>query len=165
MARRGLKELLIVSGGTIGPRDMERGGLFLIGLGTLLQAAQFVSGLPIGFASLFSLLGVTLIVPWLFLWTKRFRDGGLPSVMALIPICSFLALSFIFILIGLGDIFGEAMARGMDYPDDPKAMQVAIEDVLMSHQRRVEVTYVIMPIFASLALLYGINRMIKSKPI
>ncbi|WP_017932553.1 hypothetical protein [Robiginitomaculum antarcticum] len=165
MAHPRLIDLLLVPGGTIGPRNMQRGGVFLIGLGTFLQAAQYVSGVPAGLAGLFALFGVTLVVPWVLLWTKRFRDGGYPSVMALIPIVLFPILSMILIMIGLGDIFGDAMSQGMQYPDDRAAMQAAMEEVLMSQQRRVEVTTVIAPIFASLALLFGTNTLIKSKQI
>ena len=141
---------------------MLRGGLFLIGLGTLLQAVQLL-GIPLGLAAIASGLGIILTVPWVFLWAKRFRGGGYNAVLCILPIIAFPILSLIFVIIGIGDIFVEAMSAGMALQGDQTAAQEAMEEVMMAQERRIEITSLVMPIFASLLILFGTNSLIKVK--
>lgn len=164
MTAQDLSNLLLRPGGKVGPAGMMRGGLFLIGLGTLLHAVQLLS-IPEGFAALASILGFGVIIPWVFLWTKRLRDGGHNPILCLLPIAAFPILSFILLIIGIGDVFGEAMSAGMALQDDQVAMQAAMEEVILANERKVQIAALVMPIFASLFILFIGNALIKSKSV
>ena len=164
MTAQDLSSLLLRPGGKIGPSAMMRGGLFLIGFGTLLHAVQLLN-IPEGLIALASIVGFGVIIPWVFLWTKRLRDGGLNPVLCLIPIMAFPILALILIIIGIGDVFGEAMSAGMALQDDQVAMQAAMEEVILANERKVQIASLIMPIFASLIILFIGNALIKSKSV
>lgn len=155
--------LILSPSGRINPSEMMRGGLFLIGLGTLLHAVQLLN-IPTALVGLASLLGLALMAPWFFLWAKRFRDGGHSPVLCLLPILAFPILSMIFILIGIGDVFAEAMTAAMALQGDQPAMQMAMEEVIWANERKVQIATLVMPIFASLLVLFIGNGLIKSKP-
>ena len=77
--------LLFSPNGSISSSEMIKGGVILVAIGVLLGLAP-VLGLPKGITTILGLVSYVLIVPWVFLWIKRYRDAGQPGAMCLIPI-------------------------------------------------------------------------------
>lgn len=157
-----LYTLLCVPGGRIGPSDMVRGGIFLIGLGTLLKAIQLLNA-PTPLLGVAMMLNIILIVPWVFLWAKRFRDGGRSALMMIIPMGVYIVLATFLMIVGIGDVFVQAMTAGFPHQGDMAAMQEAMDVVMLENVRKLEIAALIMPIPAALIVLLGANRMIVSK--
>ena len=64
--------LLFSPKGRINSSEMMTGGLIIIVIGALLGIGPVI-GLSKGLTTILGLLGYVLIVPWVFLWIKRYR--------------------------------------------------------------------------------------------
>jgi len=109
------------------------------------------------------MVNIVLIVPWVFLWAKRFRGAGQSALMAFIPIGAYIALASVLWLIGIWDVFLETMQAGTPHQGDMTAMQEAVDAVMLANVRKVEIAALVMPIFASLVILFSANKLIKVK--
>lgn len=156
--------LLLNPKGKISSSQMITGGLVLIILGLVMNLAPVVSAMkPYGTSLLW--LGFVLIIPWIFLWMKRYRDGGQHPAMCLIPLIVF---PIIFVLVFLAmnwglisEAFATSLATGGDQAATNEAMQEA-----MTEERLSVMTWTVVagPTLAALVTLFGLNALIKSKP-
>lgn len=165
--RHDLCDLLLVPRGGIGPCQMIRGGLFLIGLGTLLHAARFLVP-SLGISASAEVVGLFLIVPWCFLWMKRLRDRKWLPVLAVVPILLYGVFYSVLSVFGLFDILAASIEQSYEqYPEDPVQMQTAtiamFETAMTEQPKRFAATTMIAHIITSMVILFIGNGLIKSK--
>jgi len=143
---------------------MITGGMILIILGLIMNLAPVVKAMS-SFGSLLLWLGFVLIIPWIFLWMKRYRDGGQHPAMCLIPLIVFpVAFLIIFLAMNWGlisEAFAASLATGGDQAATNEAMREAMTETRMSMMTW---SVVAGPTLAALLTLFGLNALIKSKP-
>lgn len=156
--------LFLSPNGAISSSQMLKGGFVLIALGTVMNLSPIVPALA-GAGSLLFWLGFVLIFPWVFLWMKRYRDGGQHPAMSVIPIIVFaLILTVVFIMMNWGFIT-EAFAIGMDAEGDQAAANEAMADIMTEEYiGHMSMALVFAPLIAALITLFGLNALIRHKP-
>lgn len=152
--------LLFSPNGSIGSSEMIKGGIILIILGLLLGLGPLL-GLPLGMTKILNLLAFLLIVPWVFLWIKRYRDGGKSGVMCLLPIIVYIVLILVGAMVFVGgSVFGAAMEASQSGAS--QAETTAVIEAAMGNPKTIAIKTTIMSIVVSLLVLFGFNAMIKS---
>jgi len=150
--------------GKISSSQMMMGGMILIILGLIMNLAPIVKAMS-SFGSLLLWLGFVFIVPWIFLWMKRYRDGGQHPAMCLIPLITFpVIFLIIFVAMNWGlitEAFSASLASGGDQAATNDAMREA-----MTEGRLNMMTWSVVagPTLAALITLFGFNALIKAKP-
>jgi len=137
--------------------------MILIILGLFMNLAPVVGAMrPFGRPLIW--LGFLLIVPWIFLWIKRYRDGGQHPAMCLIPLFVFpIILLIIFLAMNWGlvsEAFSASLASGGDQAATNEVMRSA-----MTEKRMSVMTWSVVagPTLAALITLFGFNALIKAK--
>ena len=154
--------LLFNPNGRISSSQMIVGGITLIVIGFIPSLIMMLAGAS-STVQILGWLTYLLGIPWVFLWMKRYRDGGKPPVMCLVPIAVYLVLFLIIAGVLLGGDFITMFTAGMEAgAEDPEAMEAAMEDAMdvQSFARK----GMIAGALASLLTLFGINATIKHKP-
>ena len=155
--------LLFSPNGRISSSQMIMGGLILIAIGMIPAVLEYVLG-PSSLLSILGLATILLGVPWVFLWMKRYRDGGQSPVMCLVAVLVyavvFLIIAGIFVGGELFTMFSAGMEAGTD---DPEAMEAAMEGSL--DIKAVQLKSIMSGAVASLITLFGLNALIKHKPV
>ncbi|WP_017932552.1 YjgN family protein [Robiginitomaculum antarcticum] len=157
-----MMNLFFSPNGRISSPDMIKGGLILILIGLIPSFLNYLFGPGMVFQIL-GWLTLLLIVPWIFLWMKRYRDGGQSPAMCLVPILVYVVLYLILAAVLMGgevmSMFGAAMEVGAD---DPEAMEAAMEGAM--DVKAIALKGMIAGLLASLITLFGLNALIKHKP-
>lgn len=154
--------LLFSPNGQIGSSEMLKGGLILIIIGALLSLAP-VLGASESLTMILGLVGYILIIPWIFLWMKRYRDGGKSPAMCLLPIGVYIVLSIIVVMTVVGgEVFGAAMEAAQSGASSAETEQAVAE--AMGDPSQLALKGTIASSIVSLLVLFGFNALIKHDP-
>lgn len=154
--------LLFSPNGRISSSQMITAGLILIVVG-LIPSALFLFGVPELTTTILGWLTYVLAVPWIFIWMKRYRDGGQSPVMCLVAIAVYCVLYLILMAIFVGGDFVTMFSAGMEAgANDPEAMEAAMEDAI--DLKSIALKSMMAGALTSLITLFGLNALIKHKP-
>ena len=154
--------LLFSPNGRISSSQMITGGLILIVIGFIPTALMMLMDMTGGPVQILGYLTYLLAVPWIFLWMKRYRDGGQSPAMCLVAISVYIVLYLILAAILLGGDFVSMFSAGMEAgAEDPDAMEAAMQDAL--DIKSFALKGIIAGGLASLITLFGLNALIKPK--
>lgn len=152
--------LLLSPSGRINSGEFMKGAITLIVLSVLLSVPSIL-GMSQGLQSILGVLSFLLLIPWIFLWIKRYHDGGKSGWMCLVPIIIYAIVLGILIAVLMGDVLAYTMqaateSGGVMDPD----MEAQIET--MSKAKALPVT--LASAVVSLAIAFLFNAMIKQEP-
>jgi len=149
--------LLFSPNGRINSGEFIKGAIILIVLGLLLSVPEMM-GMGDGIAIIMAIVSFLLIIPWIFIWIKRYHDAGKQGAMCLIPI-----LVYIVGLIGLSlflmaDMF--TLMFSEEALSDPEYAEAQIEALTKSKA----VPLMIASTVWSAIVAFGFNALIKQQP-
>ena len=154
--------LLFSPNGRISSSQMITAGIILILIG-LIPSALFLFGIPELTTQILGWLTYILAVPWIFIWMKRYRDGGQSPAMCLVAIAVYCVLYLILMVILVGGDFMTMFSAGLEAgAQDPEAMEAAMEGAI--DIKSIALKTMIAGAIASLITLFGLNALIKHKP-
>ena len=149
--------LLFSPSGRINSSEFMKGAIILIILGIVFTIPEMM-GMGDGITMIMGLLGFLLIIPWIFIWIKRYHDAGKSGAMCLIPILVYIvaviALTFFF----MGDMF--ALMFSEEAMTDPESLEAEIEALTKAKAIPLTIASTVL----SLIIAFGFNAMIKQQP-
>ena len=150
--------MLLSPNGRMSSSEFTKAALILIGLGLLLSLPEAL-GMSKGLSSILGMVSILLLIPWVFIWIKRYHDAGKSGVMCLIPIVVYIILLTVLMMFMLGDVFSamfSAASEGASQSETQAQMESMVESKTMS--------LTIASTILSVVVALGFNAMIKGDP-
>ncbi len=151
-----MMNLLLSSSGRINSSDFMKAAFILVALAIILSIPSFL-GMSPAITILAGLLSFLLIIPWIFIWIKRYHDAGKAGSMCLLPICIYIVAVCVLMFFMMGDMFSYMMEAGGATGAEANAEIEAI-----TKAKAIPMT--IASSVLSLAIAFLFNSMIKQDP-
>lgn len=149
--------LLFSPSGRINSGEFIKGAVLLIVLGILLSVPGILE-MGDGLETVAMLLSFLLIVPWIFIWIKRYHDAGKPGAMCLVPIFIYIIGFIVMVIFLMGDIIALMFSEAA--MSDPESIEAEVEALTKEMTMPVAIGSTVW----SLIIAFGFNAMIKHQP-
>ncbi len=154
-----MMNLLFSPSGRMNSGEFMKAAITLIVLAVILSIPG-IMGMSQGLQSILGIISFLLIIPWIFIWIKRYHDGGKSGWMCLLPILVYAVVLGILMTVLMGDVFAYTMQAASEGAAMDADMEAEIE--AMAQAKAVPMT--IASTVVSLAIAFLFNAMIKQDP-
>lgn len=155
-----MMNLLFSPSGRMNSGEFMKAAITLIVLAVILSIPSLM-GMSQGLQTILGIVSFLLIIPWIFIWIKRYHDGGKSGWMSLLPILVYAVVLGILMSVMMGDVFAYTMQAASE---GAGAMDADMEAEIEAMTKAKAVPMTIASTVVSLAIAFLFNATIKQEP-